>query len=282
MPCAFPPHHPTPRPPLLLLAAMTFMLPVERPDSLAAGETLQSINGTTQAEDKAAAAQKGIVRETREISGWKVHINKVLLDTQRAETERALELLKGMLDEIVRVVPKPAVAQLQKVPLYFSPEYPGGTPRAAFHPDPGWLKNHGRDPVMAKGVEFTNVRIFEKEVNRMPNFALHELAHAYHHGVLAGGFGNAEIKAAYEHAKASGKYDNVEVRHGNGRPNTFARAYAMTNPQEYFAENTEAFFSRNDFFPFTGEELKKHDPEMFALLEKLWATQSEPASNSKP
>jgi hypothetical protein len=44
----------------------------------------------------------------------------------------------------------------------------------------------------------------------------------------------------------------------------------MTSPQEYFAESTEAFFSRNDFFPFTRDELKKHDPEMYELLERLW------------
>ena len=88
--------------------------------------------------------------------------------------------------------------------------------------------------------------------------------------VIRGGFDNAAIKAAYEHAKASGKYDKVERWHGNGAPNTIERAYAMTNPMEYFAENTEAFFSRNDFFPFTRDELKQTDPEMFALLEKLW------------
>ena len=52
--------------------------------------------------------------------------------------------------------------------------------------------------------------------------------------------------------------------------NTVERAYAMTNPQEFFAENTEAFFSCNDYFPFTRDELKQHDPETFALLEKLW------------
>ena len=104
----------------------------------------------------------------------------------------------------------------------------------------------------------------------MPNFALHELAHAYHDRVLPQGFGNPEIRAAYEKAQASGKYDRVERWHGNGKPNTFERAYAMTNPQEFFAENTEAFFSRNDYFPFTRDELKQHDPDTFALLEKLW------------
>ena len=86
------------------------------------------------------------------------------------------------------------------------------------------------------------------------------------------GFGNPEIRRLYEKAKAGGKYDRIERWHGNGKPNTFERAYAMTNPMEYFAECTEAFFTRNDFFPFTVDELEKHDPEMLALLKKIWGT----------
>ena len=83
-------------------------------------------------------------------------------------------------------------------------------------------------------------------------------------------FDHAEIKAAYDRAKASHHYDKVERWFGNGRSNTFERAYAMTSPQEYFAESTEAFFSRNDFFPFNRAELERHDPEMFHLLQRLW------------
>jgi hypothetical protein len=221
-------------------------------------------------EENANGKKTAIEREVREVSGWKVHINTVLLDSQRDETEHALVLLKEMLDEIIRAVPAKAVAELQKVPLYFSPPYKGKRGGAEFHPDAGWLRDNGRDPMMARGVEFSGIADFEAEMNRMPNFALHELAHAYHNRAIAGSFDNAEIKTAYEHAKASGKYDRVERWHGNGRPNTFERAYAMTNPMEYFAENTEAFFSRNDFFPFTREELKQTDPEMFALLAKFW------------
>ena len=236
----------------------------------------------TMRDQKGNGAKDSIVRETRDVSGWKVHINKSLRDSQRAETDHALVLLKKMLDEIIRVVPAKAVAELQKVPLYFSPPYKGKRTGAEFHPDAGWLKDNGRDPVMAKGVEFSGVADFEAEMNRMPNFALHELAHAYHNRVIKDGFENVEIKAAYEHAKVGGKYDRVERWHGNGRPNTFERAYAMTNLMEYFAESTEAFFVRNDFFPFTREELKQTDPEMFALLEKLWETRAGPASPSKP
>jgi hypothetical protein len=209
------------------------------------------------------------------VEGWTVHVNPALLENEKAATDKALELLQKQLGEIVRVVPAPAVAKLREAPLWFSPEYPNIRPTAEFHPSADWLREHGRNPAMAKGIEFTDIRDFEKEMNRMPNFALHELAHAYHNRVLPGGFENAEIKAAFERAKASGKYDRVERWYGNGRANTFERAYAMTNPMEYFAESTEAFFGRNDFYPFTREELKQHDPEMFALLERLWNLKTE-------
>ena len=208
--------------------------------------------------------------ETNSVAGWTVLIDKRLLLENKAAMERVLELLRPQLQEIVRVVPGPAVAKLREVTLWFSPEYPGFKPTAEFHPSAGWLRKNNRNEAMARAIEFTNVRTFEAETKRMPNFTLHELAHAYHHRVLADGFDNTDIKAAYNRAKASGSYEKVERWFGNGRPNTHERAYAMTNPMEYFAECTEAFFSRNDFFPFDRAELKQHDPAMEQLLIKLW------------
>jgi len=208
--------------------------------------------------------------QTNSVEGWTVLVDTRLLGEERAATTKALELLRVQLQEIVRVVPASAVVKLREVTLWFSPEYPGVKPKAEYHPGAGWLHEHGRNPAMVKGIEFTDVRNFESETRRMPNFTLHELAHAYHDRVLEGGFGNAEIKTAYERAKASKSYDKVERWFGNGRSNTFERAYAMTTPQEYFAECTEAFFSRNDFFPFNRPELKQHDPEMEQLLARLW------------
>lgn len=208
--------------------------------------------------------------QTNSIEGWTVLVNERLLAEDKPATTKALELLRVQLQEIVRVMPAPAVAKLREVTLWFSPEYPGVKPRAEYHPGAGWLRDNGRDPAMAKGVEFTDVRNFEAETKRMPNFTLHELAHAYHDRVLTKGFENPDIKAAFERAKAGKSYDQVERWFGNGRPNTREKAYAMTNPMEYFAETTEAFFSRNDFFPFTRAELKQHDPEMEQLLAAIW------------
>jgi hypothetical protein len=187
----------------------------------------------------------------------------MLLAEQPAATARALELLQVQLEEIVRLLSAPALARLRQVPLWLSPEYPGIPPKAEYHVAAAWLRAHGRDPAMAKAVEFTNVRIFDAEVRRMPVFVLHELAHAYHDQVL--GHAHAGIRQAYEAAKAGGAYDRVERQDAQGR-RSFGRAYALTTPQEYVAEGTEAFFGRNDFLPYDRAELRRHDPALFALL----------------
>ncbi len=215
-------------------------------------------------------------RRTQQVEGWTVLVSNELFDQEKAATEKALELLTLQLQEIARVAPSSAVVELRKVPLWFSPEYPAVQPRAEFHPAAGWLRDNKRDPAMEKAIEFTNVRIFERETKRMPNFVLHELAHAYHDRVLSKGFGNNQIKAAFENAKAKGLYDRVEQRFGDGR-SANVRAYAITNPIEYFAECSEAFFSTNDFFPFTRAQLEQHDPEMFALLKTLWSIAADDA-----
>ena len=178
---------------------------------------------------------------TKQIEGWTVLVNNDLLESDAPAVEQAMKLLQVQLAEIVQVVPRIAVAQLQKVPLWFSPEYSGHPPRAEYHPNAGWLRENQRNPAMAQAVEFTNVRIFDRETKRMPNFALHELAHAYHDQVLPKGFDNPDIETLFEKARSKGMYDHVEQRSGDGR-STNNRAYAITSRQEYFAEGTEAFF----------------------------------------
>jgi len=206
---------------------------------------------------------------TKKIEGWTVLVNNDLLESDAPAVEQAMKLLQVQLAEIVQVVPRIAVAQLQKVPLWFSPEYSGHPPRAEYHPNAGWLRENQRNPAMAQAVEFTNVRIFDRETKRMPNFALHELAHAYHDQVLPKGFDNPDIETLFEKARSKGMYDRVEQRSGDGR-STNNRAYAITSRQEYFAEGTEAFFSTNDFFPFNRVQLSQHDPDLLNLLKQLW------------
>lgn len=204
---------------------------------------------------------------TQNLEGWSLHVSSRFKESEQQDVARAIKLLQGQLKEVMAVVPKKALIKLQSVPLYFSPTYPSVAPGAEYHPGAGWLRDNGRDPTMAKGIEFTNIAIFEEETRRMPNFALHELAHAFHDQVY--GFNHKEIEALFERAKASGRYDRVQRQDAEGRL-SWDQAYAITNSAEYFAETSEAFFSRNDFFPFNRQELHNHDPQMESLLEKLW------------
>ena len=142
-----------------------------------AGATLANSAEPSQTDD----------HQTKNVEGWTLFVSDKLLEQDKALTERALELLTAQLQEITRMVPASAVAELRKVPLWFSPEYPGVQPRAEYHPGAGWLRDNKRDPAMAKAVEFTDIRDFERETKRMPNFTLHELAHAYHDRFLPKG-----------------------------------------------------------------------------------------------
>lgn len=197
-------------------------------------------------------------------------IDKRLLASNETAVLTAIKCLEQQLAEIVRVVPAGAVTELRKIPLWFSSPYPGVRPTAEYHPGLAWIKAAGREVALAKGVEFTGVDKFEAESKRMPNFVLHELAHGYHDRFLSGGFGNPAVKAAYERAKASGSYDAVQRWNGTAFAPKPERAYAMSNPMEYFAESTEAYFSRNDFYPFNNSELREHDPRIVEVLEEAW------------
>lgn len=209
-------------------------------------------------------------RQSQQICGWQVNVDVKLASESPELTKRALELLETQLQEIVSSVPAAACQQLKQVPLFFSPQYPGIGPRAEFHPSQAWLRDNGRDPKMAQAIEFTNVSIFEQETTRMPNFALHELSHAFHFRFVEGGYANAAIEEAFQRAKAGGKYDSVVRRNGRNRSDTKEKAYAITNEMEYFAELSEAYFSSNDFFPFNRSELSEFDPVGYRIIRQVW------------
>ena len=92
---------------------------------------------------------------------------------------------------------------------------------------------------------------------------LHELAHAHHDQVLS--FDEPRIKAAYEKAMKAGIYDEVLLYNG---PKVCH--YAANNHKEYFAEGTEAYFYRNDSYPFVRAKLKQYDPVLNDLLKEIW------------
>src|SRR5262245_32321010 len=200
----------------------------------------------------------------RGIEGWKVFLNTKFENEKPDLCGETLALLKVQLYQITRMVPAPAVEKLRKIAIWVELEEPHH-PCMCYHPDPGWLREHDMNPDKARCVEVANARNFLTWTKQQPWMVFHELAHGYHHQFLEGGYDNTELTAALESAKEEKLYD--EVLHINGRRQ---RHYALTNQMEYFAEQSEAFFGTNDFYPFVRSELQQHDPRMFALQKSLW------------
>ena len=127
------------------------------------------------------------------------------------------------------------------------------------------LVNHGHDPRLTRKVHITQARelLSRGQMIKHPAVVLHELAHGYHDQILS--FEQPEILAAYKKARESGTYTNVLLYTGQR-----VKHYALTDHKEYFAEGTEAYLYRNDFYPFVRAELKEHDPTLHEALVKIW------------
>ena len=200
--------------------------------------------------------------EMRNIEGWSIYVNHRLLHEEKEIGRDFLRLMEVKLYDVNRMIPQPALKELHKVALWLEANNEDVT-CACYHPSKKWLSEHGFNPEKAKSIEMGNAVNFIEWSLHQPMMVLHELAHGYHHQTL--GYDNPDIKAAYEKAVESKIYESVLRYDGNQ-----ARAYALNNDQEYFAEQTEAFFGTNDFYPFVKAELMKHDPLMYETLKKLW------------
>lgn len=163
---------------------------------------------------------------------------------------------------VLDVVPASAVELLRDTTIWLEldqPAFPGGV----YHPSPEWLSDNGYPPKWAKGIQFGNASNFLTWTDQQPAMLLHEFTHALHDQHF--GFNNLDVANGYRRAMDAGLYDSVEYVTGG-----FEQAYAATNPEEYLAEISEAYFWTNDFFPFDRQDLAAHDPEGLALVEQIW------------
>ncbi len=201
----------------------------------------------------------------RDLEGWTVHVDDRLLSGADKELgDHALRILANRLYDIKHVVPADKLAHLQKVPIWLDKDH-GKLRPAQYHPSAGWLKANGYSKDMAKCVHIPVAADFSSLSHQrvQPWSVLHELTHSYHDQVL--GFDHAEIAAAHGRFRDSGKYK--EILHIDGRKTAH---YGLTNPMEFFAEMTEAYFGHNDFYPFNRAELQQAEPEIHQLLTKIW------------
>jgi dipeptidyl-peptidase-4 len=202
------------------------------------------------------------------IEGWQVGVSKRFSEVDQPAVDATRKVLSTQLKELQGIgIPEVTLRRLQQVPMWISPEYPRIVPRAEYHPSAQWLTDNHRDPIMARGIEWTNTRIIDQEARRMPSMVLHELAHAYHDQEL--GYDDPDAIHHFQRAQAGGRYEAVERRDAEGAV-TSGAAYAISNVQEFFAESTESFLGRNDYFPYNRSELERFDPATARWMRKVW------------
>ena len=213
-------------------------------------------------------------RTMKELEGWTLRVDDRLLgEAPDAELgRRALRFLEAKFVEIKAVVPAERLKDLQSVTIVMDLNC-GKLKSMQYHPSAGWLKANGYSEDLALCVHLPRAVdvVTRRNINEQPWVILHELAHAYHDQKL--GFDEPRIKAAHERFKESGHGDATLLYNGKR-----VKHYGLTNPMEFFAEMTEAFFGVNDFFPFNRAELQETEPELFELLTEIWV---EPSKQSR-
>lgn len=207
--------------------------------------------------------------EPRSVAGFTVLLHRSLADEKSIDGPRVMAALTWDLDLLIERIPAHALDLLRRTtPVWVTPSLPARGGWAArglcHHPSPDWLDANGYGRDRAGAIEICNVADYLLWRAEQPLCVLHEMAHAYQFQLSD----PPEIRQAFEAAKASGRYEAVPFVMLDR--SVKRRAYALNNHMEYFAELSEAYYGRNDYFPFTRSDLLTHDPEGFAMLESVW------------
>lgn len=217
------------------------------------------------ADEEKTEPPKPTSRTERRIQGWRVRVDdRLLAPANEALGRRALLMLEAQLADIKDVLASDRLEKVQAVPIVIDLTH-GELRSMQYHPNPQWLEDHGYARDLAKCVHIPNTTYFtSRRVHRdQPWAVMHELAHAYSDQVL--GSDKAEIGAAWKKYCDSGHGKSVLRIEGRRMPH-----YALTNQAEFFAEMTEAYLGRNDYYPFNHAELAEAEPEIYALMKTIW------------
>ena len=206
----------------------------------------------------------------RAAGGWKVWVERELTEEHADLAAPALHRLDTKLGELLRLLPGPAHARLQRLPIYL---LLGEEAKAGGRDNGSEYFQHTApehypllDPRWGSALVIYSARNYlwltDDWALRM---LLHEFAHAWQ--LEQWPEKQPDILAAWEHAVAQKLYEGVKDVQGT----RLERAYAATNQLEYFAELSCAYFLSGEYEPFDREALRHHDPEGFAMIEKMWA-----------
>ncbi len=200
----------------------------------------------------------------KELEGFCIVFTEKALPKNDVEFEKVLELLQSNIKTMNLIAPK--LSMIKSHATIWVTNFDWQPSAMVTHFSPDWLKENKMDERMAVGIEITNTKNFLKWSVKgdQPLMLFHEAAHVFHYVLL--GDKKILIEEAFQTAVKDKKYEKVDYHHGKAQ----LKAYAINNAFEYFAELTEAYFGDNDYYPYTKNDLKNHDPKAFKILSEIY------------
>ncbi len=208
-------------------------------------------------------------REYLPIEGYSIPIiaEKKLLDTAPKTLSKAATKLSSNIDKACKIFTQSICVQFDQVNYFL---FTGNESRTGGRHGGQWYfpKNNSTSPkfdhsiVIRSAYEYLT---YPDELALM--FAIHELSHAYYYLHY-----NRIYKMnmnAYQNALKKNLYTNVRNSYGKN----MARAYALKNEREYFAELAKIYWFHNDYFPYTGKDLRLYDPEGYLMISRAFVLQ---------
>lgn len=193
--------------------------------------------------------------QTLRINGWTVHVAPGFAQFPR-ERKILLDKITRQTAALSARLSRKHLRVMRKADLWLEP---GNHYRvlARYHGSKTDIFQEELNPAKYRDVEFYGT--FAKV--RQPTLVLHELAHVYH-----------DRRLNFQDNRLKRLFARFERSHGKARDRCGApkRAYALTNDHEFFATFTEAYFAKSCSYPYDRASIRRHHPEMFALLTKVW------------
>lgn len=209
------------------------------------------------------------------IGGFKVLMHPGIASLPADRQGRLRTVLAYDLETIARTIPPPSLAAVRTITIAINHDAPPRARGACFHPSAGWLVANGLDKEREGCVEILSIDDYLDWRSIQPAMVFHELAHGYHWLL---GFGRSDVQGAFD-AAVSSRSLYLQVAHTLSQGGPGQKAYALTNAQEYFAELSEAYFLRNDIYPFVRDELLSYDPAGAEVVDRLWKFSDEEISS---
>ncbi len=200
-------------------------------------------------------------------TNWTIYLEQILVDTDKAYADKALNKLEQNLNEIVAKLPPTAAQQLKKLDIYLMKGEKSGVNEGGMsYIRPGEPKNyHYLDPRWQHAIVVYSAKTLMYLDEMWTKKALmHELAHAWH--ISNWPQRHPPIYNAYLNAKNKGLYRNIEDYKGR----KIEAAYAIKNQMEYFADLSAMYFVGGNYFPYSKGKLQKYDNDGHQMIEFLW------------